>query len=117
MMIALTGARRTEDSMKRTCVWVVLVAAGLLSSCSKQDTGQAPLTTAAGSAATAGQAGGATHATIHLQDGSKFAGTIVASTATDMVVDGDDGIERKIPLGQVKSVDYNTAPVSRPATA
>lgn len=54
---------------------------------------------------------------VHLKDGTKVPGTIVASSKTDMVVAGDDGIERKIPLGQVKSVEYgDTEPAksSRP---
>ena len=37
-------------------------------------------------------------------------GIIVASSQTDMVVAGDDGIERKIPLIQVKSVEYGDNP-------
>jgi hypothetical protein len=49
-----------------------------------------------------------------LNDGSKVPGTIVASSATDMVVAGDDGIERKIPLKQVKSVQYGEAPAAEP---
>lgn len=45
-------------------------------------------------------------AVVHLQSGSDVAGTIVASSQTDMTVVGDDGIERKIPMAQVKSVEY-----------
>jgi hypothetical protein len=50
-----------------------------------------------------------------LKDGSKVPGTIVASSQTDMVVAGDDGIERKIPLTQVKSVEYGEAQPAAPA--
>jgi hypothetical protein len=57
----------------------------------------------------AAQPVGGPHAFVHLKDGSKVPGTIVASTQTDMVVKGDDGIERKIPLTQVKSVEYGEA--------
>jgi hypothetical protein len=39
----------------------------------------------------------------------------VASTQTDMVLAGDDGIERKIPLAQVKSVQYGTTAPSQAA--
>jgi hypothetical protein len=53
--------------------------------------------------------GGGPHVTVHVQDGSKVPGTIVASNQNDMVVAGDDGIERKIPLAQVKSVQYGTS--------
>ena len=42
-------------------------------------------------------------------------GTIVASSPTDVVVAGDDGIERKIPLTQVKSVEYGEAAKAAPA--
>jgi hypothetical protein len=42
-----------------------------------------------------------------LKDGSKVPGTIVASSQVDMVVAGDDGIERKIPMEQIKSVVYD----------
>jgi hypothetical protein len=76
----------------------------MLSSCAKKEEGQAPATAAEA------QSGGGPHAVVHLQDGSKVPGTIVASTATDMVVAGDDGIERKIPLTQVKSVEYGGTP-------
>ena len=31
---------------------------------------------------------------------------MLASPPTDMVLAGDDGIERKIPVGQIKSVEY-----------
>jgi hypothetical protein len=49
-----------------------------------------------------------------LKDGSKVPGTIVASSPTDMVLAGDDGIERKIPMAQVKSVEYTEAPTVPP---
>src|SRR4051794_26008849 len=60
--------------------------------------------------------GGGAHVSVHLQDGSRIPGTIVASSQTDMVVAGDDGIERKIPLTQVKSVEYGTA-AAKPETS
>jgi hypothetical protein len=50
-----------------------------------------------------------------LTDGSKVPGTIVASSQTDMVVAGDDGIERKIPIAQVASVEYADAQPERPS--
>src|SRR5438552_3009883 len=75
---------------------ILALAAALLTSCARQEE----------TAATAAQSG--THALVRLVDGSKLPGTIVASTQTDMVLAGDDGIERKIPLTQVKSVEYNS---------
>jgi hypothetical protein len=61
--------------------------------------------------------GGGPHATVQLKDGTKVPGVIVASTQTEMVVAGDDGIERKIPLTQVKGVEYGEAPVARKTAA
>jgi hypothetical protein len=46
---------------------------------------------------------------IHLKSGTDLAGAIVASSQTDMVVASDDGVEHKIPLNQIKSVDYGEA--------
>src|SRR5947199_6441835 len=92
--------------MKRAIACIVLTGVALLSSCAKQEpTGDAPTTAAA-----APESGGAPHVIVHLADGSKVPGTIVASTQTDMVVAGDDGIERRIPTTQVKSVDYGQPP-------
>jgi hypothetical protein len=80
-----------------------------LSSCAKKESAEqaskpnaeAPATSPAAAPATTGP-----HAFVHLKNGSKVPGTIVASSQTDMVVSGDDGIEHKIPLSQVKSVEY-----------
>lgn len=94
---------------------VVLVVATGLCSCSKKPDTTASGTTA-GAPATA-QTAGAPHVFVHLKDGSKVPGTIVASSQTDMVVAGDDGIERKIPLTQVKSVEYGGTPAADSAPA
>jgi hypothetical protein len=84
----------------------------LLSSCGKKESGEPPkgATETPAAATPAAPTSGAPHVSVHLKDGSKVPGTIVASSQTDMVVAGDDGIERKIPLGQVASVDYGAAP-------
>jgi hypothetical protein len=76
-----------------------------LSGCAKKEAAE-PAKQA--DAVPAGQGGGA-HVSVHLQDGSRIPGTIVASNQTDLVVMGDDGIERKIPVAQVKSVEYGAA--------
>lgn len=94
-------------------IGVVLIAAVGLCSCTKKQENDAPKTTA--EAPAAAQPAGGPHAFVHLQDGSKVPGTIVASSQTDMVVAGDDGIERKIPLTQVKSVEYGDAVKPEPA--
>ena len=101
--------------MKRSIAFLALLGTALLTSCSKPETAEAPKTaTESPSAAT--PTGGGPHAIVHLNDGSKVPGTVVASTQTDMVVDGDDGIERKIPLDKVKNVEYGAAKPS-PAQA
>lgn len=86
---------------------VALIAAVMACSCAKKQDDNAAKATAEGPAAA--QPAGAQHAFVYLKDGSKVPGTIVASSQTDMVVAGDDGIERKIPLTQVKSVEYGAA--------
>jgi hypothetical protein len=90
--------------MKRVLVWVIFAGVVCLSGCAKKEEAEA----AKQPDAAAPAQGGRTHVSVHLQDGRRIPGTIVASTPTDMVVAGDDGIERKIPLAQVKSVEYGT---------
>jgi hypothetical protein len=79
-------------------------------SCGKKESGEAPKP--AEQQTSSAQPAGGPHVTVNLNDGSKVPGTIVASNQTDMVVAGDDGIERKIPLTQVKSVDYGGTPAA-----
>jgi hypothetical protein len=96
-----------------------VVCAAVLSSCgSKQtiDTSKTDAETPA-AAAPATQPAGGPHASVRLKDGSRIHGMVVASTQTDMVVAGDDGIERKIPLGQVQSVEYGEPEPSRRSEA
>src|SRR5215472_1042615 len=90
--------------MKRVLVWVIFAGVVCLSGCAKKEEAEA----AKQPDAAAPAQGGGTHVSVHLQDGSRIPGMIVASTQTDLVVAGDDGIERKIPLAQVKSVEYGT---------
>src|SRR5215203_3489569 len=84
----------------------------IFSSCTKKENAETPPATTenpspAAQSAPASEPG--PRAFIHLKDGSKVPGTIVASSRTDMVLAGDDGIERKIPVGQIKSVEYADA--------
>ncbi len=105
--------------MKYSAGIVALIAVLMLGSCGKQqqsETAQPASETPAAAQPAAPPAGGP-HAVVHLKDGSKVPGSIVASTQTDMVVAGDDGIERKIPLGQVKSVEYVEAKAPAQAAA
>jgi hypothetical protein len=98
--------------MKRVLIWVIFAGVVCLSGCAKKEDADA----AKQPDVAAPAQGGGTHVSVHLQDGSRIPGVIVASTQTDMVLAGDDGIERKIPLAQVKSVQYGaTAPTQSAA--
>ncbi len=90
----------------------------VLSSCSKKENTETSQQPAQAPAAPAAQSsGGGPHANVILKDGSKVPGTIVASSQTDIVVAGDDGIEKKIPLDKVKSVEYGEAQPAQTAAA
>lgn len=93
--------------MTRSVGVLVLMGVAILFSCTKREGADAGKSAA--EAPQAAQAASGPHAVVNLKDGSKVPGTIVASSQTDMVVAGDDGIERKIPLAQVKSVEYAEA--------
>src|SRR5689334_22631447 len=102
-----------QDSMRSTMKYpiapVMFIAALSLCSCARKQDNDAPKTTAEAPAAAPAQPAqppSGPHAFVHLKDGSKVPGVVVASSQTDMVLDGDDGIERKIPLAQVQSVQY-----------
>jgi hypothetical protein len=99
--------------MKRVFACFAFACLVYLSGCAKKEDTE-PAKQA--DSVTAGQGGGA-HVSVHLQDGGRIPGTIVASNQTDLVVMGDDGIERKIPLAQVKSVEYGAAATKRAATS
>jgi len=88
----------------RLSIVSVVLAVAMFSSCAKKEVAETPQPAVEAPGAVAPASG--PHAVVHLNDGSKVPGTIVASTQTDMTVAGDDGIERKIPLTQVKSVQY-----------
>src|ERR1039457_3239352 len=98
--------------MTRGIAVLELMGVALLSSCAKKESSDAPQSAAEVPAA--GQPAGGPHAFIHLNDGSKIPGTIVASSQTEMVVAGDDGIERKIPMTQIRSVEYGGGPTGAP---
>ena len=91
----------------------VLIGVVILFSCARKENADAGKSAA--EAAAAAPAPGGPRAVVQLKDGSKVPGTIVASSPTDVVVAGDDGIERKIPLTQVKSVEYGEAAKAAPA--
>lgn len=97
--------------MRRMLVCLTLLGVILLSACSRKDATQAPATSAeplssGTQASLPAEPAAGPQVVIHMRNGSKVPGIIVASSRTDMVVAGDSGIEHKIPLGQVKSVEY-----------
>lgn len=98
--------------MTRDIAMVAMAGMFFLSSCAKKESAEA---LKASPEAPAAQSGGGPHAFVQLKDGSKVPGTIVASSQTEMIVAGDDGIERKIPMAQVKSVEYGDAQPARQA--
>ena len=97
--------------MVRGIAIVALSGIWLLSSCAKKETAEAPppAVEAPAVAPVEAPAVGGPRAVVHLKSGATVPGTIVASSRTDMVVAGDDGIEKKIPMSQVKSVEYGDA--------
>jgi hypothetical protein len=104
-------------NMRRVAI-PALIGLGLLASCSKKDTTEPPKAAAETPVvAPAPAPASGPHVFVHLADGSKVPGTVVASSQSDIVVDGDDGIERKIPLAQVKSVEYGGAAKPSPVTS
>ena len=106
--------------MKYAIAMLALLGMMLLLSCAKKETAQTPSATAepakaetpapAESDVTSGP-----RVFVRLKNGTSVPGTVVASSKTDLVLAGEDGIERKIPLGQVRSVDYAEEQTSRPA--
>ena len=99
--------------MRRAIAFLALMGLAIFLSCGKPDSNKGP---ESGAEVTAtGQLAGGPHALVYLKNGSKVPGSIVASTQTDMVVAGDDGIERRIPLTQIKSVEYNEGPTPKSA--
>jgi hypothetical protein len=100
--------------MKRFAGILVLINAAIFSSCAKRENADAAKSAAETPAAAPATSG--PRAVVQLKDGITIPGTIVASSPTDVVVAGDDGIERKIPLTQVKSVEYGDSAKAAPAS-
>jgi hypothetical protein len=99
--------------MRRGIAFLALTGLLVLSSCAKKEGAESATPSAEAPAAAQPPIG--PHALVHLKDGSRVPGTVVASSQTDMVVAGDDGIERKIPMAQIKSVEYTEAPTAQSA--
>lgn len=109
--------------MRLAAAMVALLTMLLLSSCSSKPSAEAPAADATPPAETAPapEVLSGPRAVVHLKNGNRVPGSIVASTRTEMVILGDDGIETKVPLGQVKSVEYGeastTSAAARPRTS
>ena len=56
------------------------------------------------------------HATVYLRDGSSAAGTVTASSATEIQLAGDDKTTHTIPMAQVRSVEYDAQATPPPAS-
>ncbi len=99
--------------MDRSVGMLLFAIALTLSSCTRKESAgdtKSPPPEASAPAQASGP-----HAVVNLKDGGKIPGTIVASSNTDVVVAGDNGVENKIPLTQVKSIDYTESPKPAPA--
>jgi outer membrane lipoprotein SlyB len=83
-----------EFSMNRALMFMAVLAALMLSSCSQSQTGTTP--------ESASQ-----HATVIMRDGTKTAGTVVKSSNEEITITGDDSITRTIPMNQVRSIEYD----------
>src|SRR5216110_3199307 len=92
--------------MTRSVAFLGLVCIVFFSCGKKENAGEPPKSADAPAAA---PLSGGPHAFVRLKNGTKVPGSIVASSKTDLVLAGDDGIERKIPLTQVASVEYGDA--------
>ncbi len=57
---------------------------------------------------------GKRHAAVSLQDGTKVAGTVVASSSSEITLAGDDSITRTIPMTKVKSIEYGDEAAAQP---
>jgi hypothetical protein len=99
--------------MLRSIAFITSISMLAFASCANKESVEAPKPSE--QTPVAAQPASGPHAFVHLQDGSKISGAIVASSQTHMVVAGDDGIERRIPLAQIKSVEYGEAPPARQA--
>jgi hypothetical protein len=61
--------------------------------------------------------GGGAHATVQLRDGTAVSGTVLASSASEIKLAGDDNVTRTIPMSQVRSGDYGEAAAASPMAA
>jgi hypothetical protein len=68
-------------------------------------------------ASCAQKAAGGPHGTVVMKDGSEIAGTVVATTPTEITLDGDDKTSHTIPMAQVRAIEYDDAPAAAEAVS
>ena len=56
------------------------------------------------------------HATVTMRDGKTLAGTVLSSSASEIQLSGDDHVTQTIPLAQVSSISYDSAPATTAAS-
>jgi hypothetical protein len=66
-------------------------------------------------ASCANQTAAGQHATILMRDGTTLAGTVTATSASEISLTGDDSAKHTIPMAQVKSIEYDDAPAQTAA--
>lgn len=115
------SARLQGSFLMRRLAFATTLLTVFLCSCAKKEATEAPAPAATATPVSPAPAG--PHVVVHLKNGKTVAGSIVASSATDMTVEGDNNIETKIPTDQVASVDYRAprpvavAPTPKPKAA
>ena len=63
------------------------------------------------------QKGSGQHASVLLRDGTTVAGTVTASSGTEITLTGDDSVTHTVPMVQVKSIEYDDAAAGSAAPA
>ena len=67
-------------------------------------------------ASCANKQGSGQHATVLMRDGSTLAGTVTATSPSEITLTADDNTTRTIPMTQVKSIEYDDAAAQTSAT-
>jgi hypothetical protein len=57
------------------------------------------------------------HATVLMRDGTRLAGTVTATSPSEITLAGDDNAAHTIPMAQVKSIEYDDAAAGAAAPA
>ena len=68
-------------------------------------------------ASCANQTASGQHATILMRDGTTLTGTVTATSATEIILAGDDNSKHTVPMAQVKSIEYDDARAGQTSAA